>query len=131
MPLNDRSLTNLVGCDPRLSRIAASAIERVGFTVIVGHRSDADQDQAFAAGLSKLPAGKSKHNASPSLAFDFIPAPFTDADWKNTDRFREVARVLTAVAKEQGVAVRWGGTWSDKVDGPAGHFVDSDHFELV
>ena len=126
-----RSLGCLAECDPRLVAIANEAISRIDFTVIAGHRSDVDQAAAFAAGKSCLPAGKSQHNKTPSLAFDFVPSPFVDADWKATDKFREIARVLCAVAAEHGVAVRWGGTWSNNVDDPLSqHLCDADHFEI-
>ena len=131
MPLDNRSLACLATCDPRLQVIAAEAIKRIPFTVICGHRSAADQQKAYDAGLSKAKPGLSKHNLTPSHAFDFIPQPFTDADWKAIGRFREVARVLCAVAAEMKTAARWGGTWSNNVDGPLGHLVDADHFETV
>ena len=127
---NKRSLDNLAQCDFRLQQIAAEAVKEIGFAVIVGHRSDADQQKAYDAGLSKLSAGKSPHNATPSLAFDFIPSPFSDADWKNLARFKEVANVLCQKAKELGYSARWGGTWTGDANDPPAHFADCDHFEL-
>ena len=126
-----RSLGCLAELDPRLQAIATEAITRLDFSIIMGHRSDADQQAAFAAGKSLLPPGKSQHNKTPSLALDFVPSPFVDADWKDTAKFREIARVLCAVAAENGVAVRWGGTWSNNVDDPLSqHLCDADHFEI-
>lgn len=126
-----RSVTCLSQCDPRLQAIAAEAIKRIDFSVIVGSRSNADQQAAFDAGRSLLPPGKSQHNKVPSLALDFIPSPFVDAEWKDTGKFREIARVLCEVAAEQGVQVRWGGTWSNNVDDPLSqHLCDADHFEI-
>lgn len=122
---SQRSLNNLAQCDPRLQQIASVAIQRIDFGVIVGHRSKEDQDRCCAAvpPLSHTPWPTSKHNATPSQAFDFIPSPFTDADWKNIARFREVADVLLAVASEMGIACRWGGNFTS--------LADNDHFELV
>ena len=112
--------------------IANEAIKRIDFGVIVGHRSNEDQAKACAAGLSKLGPGKSNHNLTPSKAFDFIPSPFTDADWKNIARFKEVAAVLCQVAAEMNIPVRWGGTWSNRpVQDPLSQSLcDADHFEL-
>ena len=126
-----RSLGCRAECDPRLQAIADEAIKRIDFGVIVGSRSNADQQIAYEKGLTKLGPGLSPHNQTPSKAFDFIPSPFTDADWKNFDRFKEVAAVLCQVAAELNIPVRWGGTWSNRPaqDAPA-HFCDSDHFEL-
>lgn len=118
-----RSQGNLVSCDQRLQDIAAEAIKRIDFSVIVGKRDKAEQDRCCAAGLSHTPWPTSKHNSSPSQAFDFIPYPFTDADWKNIARFKEVADVLQAVADEMGIPARWGGTFHQ--------LADNDHFELL
>lgn len=126
-----KSLACLATCDPRLRAIAAEAIKRIDFTVICGHRSLEEQDAAYRAKRSKLPPGCSPHNAIPSRAFDFVPYPFVDAGWKDVGKFRTVAAVLCAVAKEQGIKARWGGNWSDDVSAPLGHFVDADHFEVV
>lgn len=126
--LSQRSLGNLAECDERLQKIAQAAIAEIDFTVIVGHRSEEDQLKAFNEGRSKLKFGN--HNYSPSKAFDFIPYPFSDADWKDTERFREIAKVLCRKAAELGIPVRWGGTWSDNPNDPPAHFSDADHFEI-
>ena len=129
--LNRRSLDALSNVDDRLMKIAREAITRIGFAVTQGYRDPVEQDRLYAEGKSKLKGGKSKHNRSPAHAFDFIPQPFSNADWSNIQKFREVARVLCAVAAEQGVEVRWGGTWTSNVDDPLARFLDGPHFELA
>ena len=127
-----RSLGNLAGCHPLLQEIADEAIKRIDFTVIQGPRSAAEQAAAFNSGHSQLPPGKSKHERVPAQAFDFVPCPFTDADWKNYGRFKDIAAVLLQVAAEKGIKARWGATWTANAnDQPSRSLCDTDHFELV
>ena len=114
------SLERLGTCDQRLQHLmlAALALSPFDFTIICGHRDQAAQDAACAAGKSKTPWPTSKHNHTPSLAVDIAPFPI---DWNDTARFRKLADHVLATAKQMGIRVRWGGTFK---------FADLDHFEL-
>jgi hypothetical protein len=132
MPLDQRSLTNLAQCDPRLAEIARLASQHADFTVICGHRDNAAQQIAYDEGKSKLPPGKSKHNLTPSKAFDFIYAPFPIGGeaWGDIPKFKTVASALIAAAHVLDIPVRWGGTWTDNPNDPPAHLFDADHFEI-
>lgn len=132
-----RSKTNLSQCHPILQEIANHAISKIDFTVICGNRGRADQEDAFRRGASKAHFGQSPHNYSPAAAFDFIPSPFTDADWDNNAKFKAIADVLIQSAKELGHVdkngvpiVRWGGDWNKNGSSKDDKFVDTPHFEL-
>lgn len=127
------SEARLLTCHPDLQRVLREAIiDGPDFTVLCGHRGQADQDAAVAAGLSKTPFPTSKHNAQPSLAVDIAPYPI---DWNDHARFRALADHVMAAAARLGVRLRWGGDWDGdgktRQDGdPDERFVDLPHFEL-
>jgi peptidoglycan LD-endopeptidase CwlK len=108
--LSARSLKNLSQCDKRLQKIATEAIKEFDFIVICGHRGEKEQNEAFRRGTSKLKWPKSKHNKTPSLAFDAVPyikgAP-GGIDWSARAKFLEMRAVFKRVAAEQGVPVRF------------------------
>lgn len=116
---SNRSLTNLAQCDERLQRVAHEAIKHFDFVVTTGHRNKADQDKAYKSGHSKLKWPDSKHNKTPSRAFDAAPWPI---DWEDIPRFDRMGRVMKDAAKKVGVAIVWGGDWKS--------FVDRPHFEI-
>ncbi len=120
------SLKNLSTCNEKLQRLMNEVIKDHDFSVICGTRGEKDQNAAFAAGMSKLKYPNSKHNSLPSQAVDIAPYPI---DWNNTQRFKDLAKVVLAKAKELGIDIRWGGDWNcnGKEDDS---FVDLPHFEL-
>jgi peptidoglycan LD-endopeptidase CwlK len=118
----NRSKRNLDCMHLILVQVANSAIESCDFTIICSVRSAVDQDRAYQLKRSRARFGESPHNYYPSLAFDFIPCPFVDADWENVQRFTDIARNIIAAARQLGVNIRWGGDFRS--------FKDLPHFEL-
>lgn len=114
-----RSLDNLKQCDPRLQKVAHEAIKTFDFVVTCGHRGKEAQNKAFAEKKSKLKWPDSKHNKTPSLAFDAAPYPI---DWNDIKRFDQMGAVMKAAARSVGVKITWGGDWKS--------FVDRPHFEV-
>lgn len=122
-----RSRQNLDTCDPRLQRVFERVVETYDCTVICGHRGKADQEAAVAAGHSKTPWPKSRHNELPSEAADVAPYPI---DWYNTKRFYHFAGYVLATARGMGIELRWGGDWDGDNDLDDQTFMDLVHFEL-
>lgn len=114
------SLERLATCDERLQRVAHAAIARTDFSVACGYRGEQEQNEAYARGFSKLKFPQSKHNIKPSKAMDLVPWP---VDWKNIDRFKDLAAIVKQEAAKLDVKVRWGGDWAK--------FRDYPHFELA
>ena len=88
------------------------------------YRDFESQDALYAQGRTKPGAivtnmdgvkKKSKHNYSPSLAIDIAPWPI---DWKDIERFKELAEVVKKAADTVGVAIQWGGDWKTFKDWP-------------
>lgn len=122
-----RSLARLETCDHRLQMVLKRAITRYDFTVLCGHRTKEEQQDAFERGASKLQWPRSKHNKKPSLAVDVAPFPI---DWDNLERFRELAAVIMDEASKLGIKLRWGGDFN--MNGkPDDKFVDMPHFEIL
>jgi peptidoglycan L-alanyl-D-glutamate endopeptidase CwlK len=121
-----RSLARLETCDHRLQIVMKRAIARFDFTVLCGHRSKQEQEDAYERGASKLRWPNSKHNKTPSLAVDVAPFPI---DWDDLGRFREMARIIMEEADKAGIKLRWGGDFN--MNGkPDDKFVDMPHFEI-
>jgi len=121
MPTFSRiSRLRLSECHPDIIRVLEAAIARIDFSVVCGHRTQAEQDAAYAAGYSKLKWPKGKHNRWPSRAVDVIPYP---AGYKATvAEWTELAKVILEEADKLGVKMSWGGHWKS--------FVDRPHFEI-
>lgn len=99
-----RSLDNLAQCHPDLQKIAHELIKEMDVVVICGHRGQKAQNEAFAKGTSKLRWPNSKHNKTPSLAFDACPYPIK---WEERAKFLEMRERMRAIAKRLGIKVRF------------------------
>lgn len=117
--LGKKSKERLEQCHPDIRRVVEMAADRFPLTVLCGHRNEAEQNEAFRKGASKLQWPKSRHNSLPSEAVDLAPYPI---NWADTGRFKKMAEVVLAVAGELGVSLDWGGNWNK--------FIDMPHFEI-
>ena len=104
---------------PDLRKVLEIAIIEFDFTVLCGHRGEAEQNKANDEGKSGLRYPNSKHNKKPSRAVDIAPWPI---DWNNIERFEEMKRVVFTAAHALGIELVWGGDWVRLKDCP--------HFEL-
>jgi hypothetical protein len=108
--------------------VMTRALKIVDCTVLVGHRSEAEQREAFRTGHSQLDWPDSKHNRQPSLAIDIAPYPI---DWQDRERFTLFAGVVLGVADMMSIKMRWGGDWDRDFEVTDNGFDDLVHFELV
>lgn len=122
-----RSLARLASCEARLQMVCNAAIERTDFTVLCGYRGEAEQNDAFERGMSKLRYPQSKHNAWPSRAVDLAPWPI---DWENIGRFKTLMDIVAEEGKRLGVKLRFGWDWNGNGK-PDEKFLDWPHVELV
>lgn len=123
-----RSKRKLDTCDESIVQVCYDVIPYYDFAVLCGHRSGAEQDELFAKGLSKLRAGQSKHNRSPSIAFDVAPWPI---DWRDSLAFARLAGMLQNAAALRGFELRWGGDWDRDGGSRDQTFMDIGHLEIV
>jgi len=114
----ERSRKALDSADPKLRQLFDEVIKTMDCTVLCGFRNEADQETAFANGFSKVHWPNSKHNTFPSKAVDVAPWPL---DWKNTASFETLGTFVLSKAKDMGIDIEWGGTWT---------FCDLPHYQL-
>lgn len=133
-----RSKAALLTCDPRLQHIAELALAWgvADFSVIEGFREISRQRELFAQGKSLCDGvnKRSKHNHSPSLAFDLLPSPAIVNGvnvWNDPQRFHVLAGVIYAAAAQLGHKIRWGGDWDGDGNNADSTLHDLPHFELV
>ena len=97
-------------------------------SILEGHRNEADQNAAFAAGVSQLRWPESKHNRIPSEAVDVLPYPVR---WSDVKRMYYFAGFVMAVGTAMDIPLRWGGDWDRDTEVLDNKFNDLAHFELT
>jgi peptidoglycan L-alanyl-D-glutamate endopeptidase CwlK len=108
-----RSRDALATCHRDLQAIAREAIQLTDFSVLEGHRGEDRQNALVEAGKSWTRWPHGKHNASPSLAFDFSPYP---VDWNDLSRFTYLSGVMIGIGHGMGIRLRYGGDWNSNGD---------------
>ena len=122
-----KSKKNLSEAHPKLQKIFNKVIQHFDCSVIDGHRTKPEQDNAYHSGKSKVQWPKSKHNSIPSMAVDVVPYP---VDWKDQRRFDLFAGFVAGIAASMGIKIRWGGDWNSNMFTNDQNFHDLPHFEL-
>lgn len=117
----------LASVHPDLRRLFETVVERFDCTIVSGHRNEAEQNEKFRQGLSKVQYPDSKHNAYPSNAVDVAPYPI---DWEDRERFAYFAGYVMGVAQSLGITIRWGGDFDMDTEVKDSTFYDGGHFEL-
>ena len=105
------SLKCLAELDPRLRALATLMLEKqvMDFAIICGHRGEAEQNAAFAAGRSKVKYPYSKHNANPARAYDRVPYPIplnAAGEWDDkSPAWERLAALERQCADELGIKI--------------------------
>lgn len=115
-------------CDSRLQLIFREVIKEIDITILCGHRTKEEQEDALRRGTSTKAWPLSRHNLLPSKAIDAAPFPI---DWKDSARFAWMAGYVMRVAWELKIPVRWGGDWNQNGRTSDERLVDMPHFELI
>lgn len=132
---SERSLRVLSELSQPLQSICAVAIQKIDFSLIDGLRTTEQQQAMYNAtprtshldGIVK----RSKHQGynGKSLAFDFIPVPFTT--WDDRPLFTAYAHYFIGLGDAMGIQVRWGGDWDGDFRWTDQTFHDFPHIELM
>lgn len=139
------SRDQLTTCDSQLQELFYAVVKEYDCTVIEGHRSYQRQTALFAAGDSRVRAGK--HNEYPSAAVDVAPYVDGGIPWpskpiaqdvygvseyvKRVAQFYHFAGFVEAKAKAMSIRIRWGGDWDRDHYFSDQSFDDLVHFELI
>lgn len=131
--LGEASMRQLNTCHPLLQALVFDVIKYIDVSVIKGHRGEAEQNEAFASGVSKVKFPNSKHNQTPSLAVDLLPyvPQLKNEVWNKHEYFYFMAGIVKARASALGIKIRWGGDWNSNNYFGDQNFNDLPHFELA
>jgi peptidoglycan L-alanyl-D-glutamate endopeptidase CwlK len=127
------SKRRLATCHPDLQKLFNKVIERRDCTIICGHRTEEEQNEAYRTGHSQLKFPQSKHNLNPSNAVDVMP--YFDCEphirWNDLESTYNFIGYVQGIADELGVKIRSGSDWDLDLDFNDQSFMDLPHFELV
>ena len=134
MPRYSRtSERRLATCHPDLQELFNRVIQYRDCTIICGHRTKEEQNEAHRTGHSKLKFPESKHNQDPSLAVDVMPyfdtAPHIR--WDDLESTYNFIGFVQGIADELGIKIRSGSDWDMDDDFHDQSFMDLPHYELV
>lgn len=113
--LGQRSLSRLDGLHPDLVRVVkrAATMSSLDFTVLEGLRTLARQKQLLAAKATTTM--KSRHLTG--HAVDLAPMLSGKVTW-DWPLYHQLAPIVKAAAKVEGIPIEWGGDWRTFKDGP-------------
>lgn len=128
-----RSYNNLMSCHPDLQKLAKKVmdLQLFDFGISAGYRDKDEQDKLFHSGMSKVQFPDSKHNISPSMAFDFTLWVNGRIDWNNTEAWYMAVGVFRGVAASLGLKIRCGADWDGDFNPNNQSFHDLPHIELI
>jgi hypothetical protein len=121
-------MDRLSSCDPKPVDLFHDVVKEFDCAVLMGHRTQDEQNEAERTGHSKLRWPRSLHNKTPSQAVDVAPYPI---DWNDRERFSLFAGYVLGLARARGVYIRWGGDWNRDTQVRDNSFDDLVHFELT
>ncbi len=134
--LGAASRAKLDTCHPDLQRLMLAVAEKVNFTVLCGHRTKEEQDEAIRKRASKTPWPNSKHNSLPSRAVDVWPyVPVAGLDWEDLPSGARLMGYIQGTADQMGIKIRlgmdWDMDWRSSGFDPSERFYDGPHVELA
>lgn len=117
---------------PSLQRLVTRIRDEVtDISLTSGYRDEAEQNELFDLGASKLRYPDSKHNQYPSIAVDLAPYPYPRHEPKLWGALGYIAGSAFRIAAEEGLNIRWGGDWDRDGDLTDQNFDDLFHIELM
>ena len=126
-----RSQHRLRTCHPDIRRVMQRALSWgvIDFAILDGFRDEPRQTLYFETGKSKVQWPDGQHNVFPSNAVDIAPWVDGALPWEDSRYWYQLAGVIQAAAKAEGVDLRWGGDWDSDGDFDDQTFDDLGHFE--
>lgn len=127
-----RSKDRLATCHPELQLLFEEVVKVYDCSVLCGHRTEEEQNEAYESGNSQLQWPDGKHNSYPSNAVDVAPyISGVGIDWENTAQFYHFAGYVQGVAESMGITIRCGCDWNMNRDVSDQTFDDLVHFEIL
>jgi len=129
-----KSAAVAITLDKTLLKVVTRIRDEVAdISLLEGHRGQKKQNEYFYGQpqRSKLPWPKGKHNKYPSLAVDLQPYPRPERTGVLRETLAYIAGAATAIGREEGVTIRWGGDWDRDSQLGDQNFDDFFHLEVV
>jgi len=130
MKFSTSSGDKLSTCHVDLQTLANAVVLGYDCTVVCGTRTQAEQEEAYSSGKSKVKYPSSKHNSFPSMAIDLAPCINGRVSW-NKGQCYHFAGYVQRTAEDLGIDIRWGGDWDSDRNVNDQTFNDLVHFELL
>lgn len=105
--------------------------EVADISLVCGHRTQKEQNEAFENGFSKVRWPDGKHNQLPSVAVDLQPYPYPEDAMKLRQALGYIAGRMIEMAATDGIEIRWGGDWDQDGEVLDQTFDDLFHLELL
>lgn len=134
MPVFSKSSKKkLLTCRSELQALFFAVIEHYDCKILIGYRSEEEQNEAFKSKKSKLRYPNSKHNYIPSKAADAIPWFISEPHirWDDIKKFYQFGGFVQGMAKALNLKIRWGGNWDMDDELHDQSFFDLVHFEVI
>jgi len=148
------SRRKLATAHPMLQELCNRVVEHHDITILIGHRTEEEQNAAHASGASTKPFPQSKHNVFPSMAVDVAPWPIPegwgdlngqapkarDLEWKERVKFYEMIACFRFAWNQMmsdfpelrwKYRLRFGADWDGDNDYRDQTFDDLPHIELI
>lgn len=130
------SKERLQTCHKDLRTLMGFVIQDFDFTIVCGHRGEADQNKAYAEKKSTKKWPNSKHNKYPSLAVDAVPYERGKLDWGQRQMAYFAGYVMGVAQRLYNIGVishkiRAGIDWNMNNDIDDETFIDAPHFEII
>jgi len=127
----NRSRAALETSHPVLQQAAEIVLQLKDHSVLKGFRGQAEQDQAFADGHSKVQWPNGKHNQLPSIAIDVQTYPRPDLEEDLREEQFYLLGLYVGVLHGLGWKARTGADWDTDGEVSDNGFDDLFHVELV
>ena len=127
------SKARLLSCHPDLQRLFNEVIKYRDCSILVGHRGQQGQDEAYRTGHSNKKWPSSKHNQKPAMATDAMPY-FDEVPhirWPDELATYEFTGYVQATADQLGIDIRSGADWDEDLDFYDQTLDDGAHYGLV
>ena len=128
-----KSKARFLSSHPDLQRLFNEVIKHRDCTVLVGHRGQEGQDEAYRSGHSNKLWPSSKHNKKPAMANDVMPY-FDEVPhirWLDELATYEFVGYVQATADQMGIDIRSGADWDEDLDFHDQTLYDAAHYGLV
>lgn len=101
------------------------------FSILEGHRGEAEQNKAYALGNSQKRWPQSMHNRTPSLAMDVAPYPIDWSGGRANLEFAFLMGIAFTCAADLGIRIRLGIDFNQNMNLKDDKFLDLPHIELI